>query len=102
MYEGLGLSLHGKFRLVTETTSTAMPATGIGFIPDVGASFFLSCLPGSLGMPSAAITSMGPHSIRDCAYPFSLRPLASDHSRRQLPGPKLLARYPFKEKNEPQ
>lgn len=47
---GVGISVHGGFRVVTENTLLAMPETGIGFFPDVGATWFLSRCPGELGM----------------------------------------------------
>jgi len=47
---GAGVSVHGKYRLADASLSFAMPETGIGFIPDVGASFFLSRLPDEIGM----------------------------------------------------
>ncbi|MBK0419040.1 enoyl-CoA hydratase/isomerase family protein [Leucobacter sp. CSA1] len=46
---GMGLSIHGGIRVVTENSLMAMPETAIGFFPDVGASYFLSRLPGALG-----------------------------------------------------
>jgi 3-hydroxyisobutyryl-CoA hydrolase len=46
---GVGLSIHAPFRIATENTVFAMPETTIGFFPDVGASFFLPRMEGSLG-----------------------------------------------------
>jgi len=46
---GVGLSVHGHVRVATESTTFAMPETGIGFFPDVGGTFFLPRLRGHLG-----------------------------------------------------
>ena len=46
---GLGISVHGTHRIVTEAAVMAMPETAIGLAPDIGASFFLPRLPGLLG-----------------------------------------------------
>ncbi|CAM1303991.1 HIBCH (predicted) [Pycnogonum litorale] len=47
---GVGLSVHGHFRVATEKALFAMPETAIGLFPDVGGSYFLPRLGGQLGM----------------------------------------------------
>lgn len=59
---GMGLSIHGSARVVTEAAVLAMPETGIGFFPDVGASFFLPRLPGDYGM-FLALTGTQVHGV---------------------------------------
>ena len=46
---GVGLALPCRYRIATENTRFAMPETGIGLFPDVGAGWYLSRLPGRMG-----------------------------------------------------
>jgi len=47
---GIGVSVHGPYRVATEHAMFAMPETAIGFFPDIGGTFFLPRLPGQLGI----------------------------------------------------
>ena len=46
---GAGISVNGAYRVATERTMFAMPETGIGLFPDVGATRFLNGTPGHIG-----------------------------------------------------
>ncbi len=46
---GIGVSAHAALRIVTERSKIAMPECGIGFVPDVGATWLLPRAPGELG-----------------------------------------------------
>ena len=47
---GVGISIHGSHVVAGPNAVFAMPEVGIGFFPDVGASYFLSRLPGQTGL----------------------------------------------------
>jgi enoyl-CoA hydratase len=47
---GAGVSVHGRYRLADVSLDFAMPETGIGFVTDIGGSYFLSRLPGETGL----------------------------------------------------
>ncbi|HEY4141145.1 MAG TPA: enoyl-CoA hydratase/isomerase family protein, partial [Pseudolabrys sp.] len=46
---GIGVSVHGSHRVAGDRFSFAMPEVGIGFFPDIGATWFLPRMPGETG-----------------------------------------------------
>jgi enoyl-CoA hydratase/carnithine racemase len=46
---GVGISVHGSLRVAADNLSLAMPETGIGFFPDIGASYLLPRLKHNFG-----------------------------------------------------
>jgi enoyl-CoA hydratase len=63
---GVGVSVHGTYRVADETTTFAMPETGIGLFPDVGGSYFLPRSPGQIGMYLALTGAR--LKTADCVY----------------------------------
>ena len=55
---GLGVSIHGSHRVVSETIRMAMPETVLGLFPDVGGTWLLNRCPGVTGRYLALA---GPH-----------------------------------------
>lgn len=71
---GMGISIPGSHRIVTEHSKLSMPEAGIGSFPDMGAAFFLNKCPGKIGLylgltgksigPEDAIfTGLGTHYV---------------------------------------
>lgn len=53
---GLGVSCHGKYRVITEKAFAAMPEMHIGFVPDVGMTWMMQRMhrPGAAPSPALA------------------------------------------------
>src|SRR5436305_12867037 len=66
---GAGVSVNGAFRVATERTMLAMPETGIGLFPDVGATRFLNRCPGHVGRyPGLTGARIGPADALYCGF----------------------------------
>jgi len=77
---GVGVSLHGSHRIAGDGFAFAMPEVGIGFFPDVGATYFLPRLAGRTG------TYLGLTGARAKAGDAVALGLAEAHvSRAQIP-----------------
>ncbi|UFZ05027.1 enoyl-CoA hydratase/isomerase family protein [Bradyrhizobium ontarionense] len=89
---GVGLSAHGRHRIVTEKTKLAMPEVGLGFFPDVGGTWLLSRAPGELGayFGLTGQTMNGPDAIHarfaDAVVPTEEWPALRDVLTKVGPG----------------
>lgn len=54
---GLGISLHGSHRVITEKAFAAMPEMAIGYFTDVGVAYAAQRMVGELGRPSPALAA---------------------------------------------
>jgi enoyl-CoA hydratase len=74
---GVGISAHGSHRVASENLLFAMPETGIGLFPDVGATHLLARMEGEAGM-HLALT--GDRIGRDTAHAlgFVTHPVAAE------------------------
>ncbi|KWV49644.1 3-hydroxyisobutyryl-CoA hydrolase [Bradyrhizobium macuxiense] len=89
---GVGLSAHGRHRVVTEKTKLAMPEVGLGFFPDVGGTYLLSRTPGELGtyFGLTGTTMNGPDAIyskfADAVVPSAKLPTLREALTKVAPG----------------
>lgn len=74
---GVGIARPARFRVATENTRLAMPETGIGLFPDVGAGWYLSRLPGRIGA-FLALTGARLDGAECCALGFATHYLPGD------------------------
>jgi enoyl-CoA hydratase len=86
---GVGLSLHGKYRVAGDKYLFAMPEVSIGFFPDVGATHALPRLPGRVGVflaltgarlgPGEGIAlGLATHRVPSAQFPNLLEALCLD------------------------
>ena len=61
---GVGISVHGDYRIVGDQTLFAMPETGIGLFPDVGGGYFLPRRENGFGLYYALTGARG--NAADC------------------------------------
>jgi enoyl-CoA hydratase len=86
---GAGISIHGSHRVAGDRFVFGMPEVGIGFFPDIGATWFLPRLPGQTGaycaltgerLNAADATTAGvaTHRVRSIRFPGLIDALCSD------------------------
>lgn len=97
---GVGVSLHGSHRLAGPNYLFAMPEVGIGFFPDVGASYALPRLEGAYGVylaltgarirrADAIMLGLATHSVKGGVEDQILAALAEGQSADEV-----VARFP--------
>src|SRR5262249_46874767 len=88
---GVGVSIPGSHRVAGDRFRFAMPECGIGFFPDVGASWFLPRLPGEVGTylgitgervdpVDGVAVGLATHQVRSTRFPDLFDALCSNVS----------------------
>lgn len=88
---GVGVSMHGSHRVAGDKFVFAMPEVGIGYFPDVGATWMLPRLPGQLGtycaltgervgVDDAVRVGIATHRVSSGVRPQLLEALCGDSS----------------------
>jgi len=83
---GVGISIHGSHRVAGDRYAFGMPEVGIGFFPDVGATYALPRLPGEigtfcaltgnrLGVSDAVLSGAATHHVSSHRFPGLLEAL---------------------------
>jgi enoyl-CoA hydratase len=91
---GAGLAIHGSHIAATERTLFAMPETGIGLFPDIGASFVLPRLAGEAGTylaltgarieaPDLMDLGLATHAVASCDIPHIIADIVEQGGARQ-------------------
>lgn len=98
---GMGLMMGASHRVVTETSTLAMPEISIGLFPDVGGTWLLNRLPGKTGLfmgltgahisaSDALFSGMADYYVPRAAWEALLSGLQSiqwQHASRTMPSP---------------
>jgi len=98
---GVGISLHGSHPVASERFMFAMPETGLGLFPDIGASYLLARCPGRIGVylgltgnrlnaQDALLAGLVRHTVQSARFPDILNGLQQldlrDHAHQQVDG----------------